>query len=143
MGAGRVFADTSALYAFVDSRDEHHAVASKLVGELLQAGRSLVTSDYVVAEAVNLANARGGQHVARRVLDLVRQSAGIQLEWIGPARFATAEVFFRKHADHRYSFTDCTSFMLMRELRLEEAITTDRHFTEAGLRVLWQEGDPL
>jgi predicted nucleic acid-binding protein len=32
MDARRVFADTSALYALVDSRDEHHAVASEVVG---------------------------------------------------------------------------------------------------------------
>jgi len=139
MAGRKVFADTSALYAFVDKRDAHHVAASQLVGEILRSGRLLVTSDYVIAEAVNLATARGGNQVAQRVLDLVEQSAGLQIEWIGPTRFADAKAFFRKHADHGYSFTDCTSFVLMRELRLHEAITTDRHFVEAGLRVLWAD----
>ncbi len=47
-----------------------------------------------------------------------------------------AKNFFRKHSDRCYSFTDCTSFVVMRELRLTEALTTDRHFVEAGFRVL-------
>ena len=33
------------------------------------------------------------------------------------------------------AFTDCTSFVLMRELKLREALTTDRHFLQAGFWV--------
>ena len=58
------------------------------------------------------------------------------MEWIGPQRFELAKAFFRKHADHGYSFTDCTSFVVMRELALTEALTTDRHFVEAGFKAL-------
>jgi predicted nucleic acid-binding protein len=74
--------------------------------------------------------------VGLRVLDLVDQSAGIRVEWIGPDHFATAKTFFRKQADHGYSFTDCTSFVVMQELRITAALTTDRHFKAAGVQVL-------
>jgi len=67
---------------------------------------------------------------------LIEQSAGIRLEWIGSERFEHARAFFRRHSDHGYSFTDCTSFVVMRELRLTEALTSDRHFVEAGFRAL-------
>jgi predicted nucleic acid-binding protein len=136
MAAREVFADTSALYAFVDRNDSNHRVAREAVTRVVQAGRRIVTTDYIVTETVNLANARGGATVATRVFDLIEQSAGIRVEWIGVERFDRAKVFFRKHSDHGYSFTDCTSFVVMRELRLAEALTTDRHFVEAGFRVL-------
>ncbi len=55
-----VFADTSALYAFVNKRDAYHAEARSIVERLLHARRQLIASDYVVAETVNLANARNG-----------------------------------------------------------------------------------
>ena len=135
--AGRdAFADTSALYAFVDRNDSNHSTARDAVTRLVQAGRRIITTDYVVTETINLANARGGTVVATRVLDLIEQSAGIRVEWIGVERFDAAKKFFRKHSDHGYSFTDCTSFVVMRELRLIEALTTDHHFVEAGFRVL-------
>jgi len=135
--AGReVFLDTSGLYALVDKSDAHHRQAREVVEKLLRAGRRLVVTDYIVTEAVNLANARSGSRVAVRVLDLVEQSAGIRIEWIESVRFDKTKAFFRKHADHSYSFTDCSSFVIMRELRLREALTTDRHFLEAGLRTL-------
>jgi predicted nucleic acid-binding protein len=136
MAAREVFADTSALYAFVDKNDANHVDAREVVTRLARAGRRIVVTDYVVTETVNLANARGGANVAIRVLDLIEQSAGIHMEWIGMERFDQAKTFFRKHSDHGYSFTDCTSFVVMRELRLTEALTTDHHFVEAGFRTM-------
>jgi uncharacterized protein len=136
MGAREAFADTSSLYAFVDRNDANHAVAREAIGQLLQAGKRIVLTDYVVTETINLANARGGTHVALRVVDLIDQSAGLRLEWIGLERFNAAKAYFRKHSDHGYSFTDCSSFVVMRELNLVEALTTDRHFVEAGFRSL-------
>ena len=81
-------------------------------------------------------HARGGTHVAPRILDLIERSAGIRLEWIGSLRFEATEALFRKHADHRYSFTDRTSFVLMRELKVTDVLTTDHHIGEAGFRIL-------
>lgn len=133
--AGReVFVDTSGLYALVDKNDAHHRAAENVVRKVLRAGGRLVVTDYVVAEAVTLANARSGEYVAVRVLDLIEQSAGIRMEWVGPSRFDAVKRFFRKHADHAYSFTDCSSFVVMRELHLTQALTTDGHFPEAGFQ---------
>lgn len=136
MASRDVFVDTSALYALVDKRDARNTAAREAVGVLVHAGRRLLTTDYVVAEAVNLANARGGSMVGRRVLDLIEQSAGIRVEWIGIARFELTKAYFRKYADHHYSFTDCTSFVVMRELRIGDALTMDRHFVQAGFKTL-------
>jgi len=60
----------------------------------------------------------------------------VLIEAIDAARFHAAKVLFRRHADHDYSFTDCTSFAVMREQKLTEALTTDAHFTEAGFKAL-------
>lgn len=136
MAAREVFADTSALYALIDRRDAKHGAVREAVERVVRGGRRLVTTDHVVTETLNLANARGGRLVADRVLDLIEQSAGIRVEWIGVERFSRAKAFFRKQADHGYSFTDCTSFVVMKEERLTEALTTDAHFREAGFKVL-------
>jgi predicted nucleic acid-binding protein len=32
--------------------------------------------------------------------------------------------------------TDCTSFVVMKELRLKDALTTDRHFRQMGFHTL-------
>ena len=35
-------------------------------------------------------------------------------------------------SDKDFSFTNCTSFVVMKELWIQTALTTDRHFSQAG-----------
>lgn len=131
-----VFVDTSGLYALLDKKDTNHRAAKDAVGKLTRNGQKLVVTDYVIDETVTLARARGGARVALRVLDLIEQSVGIRVERIDADRFDATKTFFRRHADHDYSFTDCSSFVLMRELEVKQALTSDRHFREAGFDTL-------
>src|SRR5579863_302394 len=55
------------MYALVDRKDAHHPTARAVVERLLRSGRRLLATDYVIAETVNLANARSGSGVAIRV----------------------------------------------------------------------------
>jgi predicted nucleic acid-binding protein len=34
--------------------------------------------------------------------------------------------------DKSFSFTDCTSFVIMKERRIRLALTSDKHFIQAG-----------
>jgi len=137
MASHEAFADTSALYAAVDARDAHHAKFAEAMRHLARASRMIVTTDYVIAETVNLAVARRGRRVAERLLQLLENSSGLRMDRINSERFVAAKAFFRKHSDHNYSFTDCTSFVLMHELQIKDALTTDRHFREAGFRIVF------
>jgi hypothetical protein len=49
---------------------------------------------------------RSNTRVAIRVFDLIEQSAGIRIEWIGTSRLDFTKAFFRKHADHQFSFAE-------------------------------------
>jgi predicted nucleic acid-binding protein len=134
--AADLFVDTSGLYALADHRDPVRAKARKVAEARAASGSRLVLTDYVLDEACTLAKARAGSFAASGLLKLVEASAGFRMEWVGPDRFEAAKAYFRKHADHDCSFTDCTSFVVMQELRLRDALTTDRHFAEAGFRAL-------
>ena len=134
--AADVFVDTSGWYAVIDRRDRYHRRAEEAIRGLLKVGRRLITTDYVVDEAGTLAKARAGALAATRLLDLLRESRAVEWEWIGSDRFARAEARFRKQADQAFSFTDCTSFEVMRERSLRAALTSDHHFRIAGFEPL-------
>jgi len=136
----KAFVDTSGWYALVDRRDAHHEEVAALVRDLVKAGTRLVTTDYVIDESCTLAKARSGSVMSFRLLDLVRGTAALDLEWIGVERFDRSERELKKYHDQPFSFTDCTSFTVMRELGIRDAITTDRHFSVAGFRVLPDRG---
>lgn len=131
-----VFGDASFFFALAAKRDVAHEAAVSVFGALLRKQRRIVTSDYVLDEALTLTKARTNAIVAVALLDRIEQSDAIEFEMVSVSRFDLAKSLFRKHADHGYSFTDCTSFVLMRELRIKDVLTTDRHFTEAGFRPL-------
>ena len=134
--AREVFVDTSGLYALADRRDPARAATERCVAALVRTGARLILTDYIVDEACTLAKARAGGRSALRLLEIVERSEAIHVVWVGEERFEATKSFFRKHADHGYSFTDCSSFVVMRELRIRDALTTDRHFSEAGFRPL-------
>jgi predicted nucleic acid-binding protein len=131
-----LFVDTSGLYVLADRRDPLRERARAHVEKRVAAGARLVLTDYILDEACTLAKVRAGSRAALQLLQLVDASVGFRFEWIGADRFRAAKAWFRKHADHEYSFTDCTSFVVMQELRLRDALTSDHHFVEAGFRGL-------
>lgn len=134
--AREVLVDSSGLYALADHRDPSRGTVERCVGALVKSGVNLVLTDYIIDEACTLAKARGGGYGALRLLEIIDRSEAFRLVWIGAERFESAKSFFRKHADHGYSFTDCTSFVVMRDLRIHDALTSDRHFAEAGFNPL-------
>ncbi|MHB1951399.1 MAG: type II toxin-antitoxin system VapC family toxin, partial [Acidiferrobacteraceae bacterium] len=99
-------------------------------------GARVVTTDYIVDETLTLTKARIDAPSSLSLLDRMERSESIDLEMLTGARFAASKQYFRKHSDHGYSFADCTSFVLMDELDIRAALTTDRHFKEAGFAVL-------
>jgi predicted nucleic acid-binding protein len=131
-----LFVDTSGFFALLDARDPLHQAARRLLLKAQAAKRRLVTTDYVLDETATLFKARGEGPLAEPFFERVFQSAACRVEWTDEAAFQTVRAFFIKHADQAWSFTDCVSFCAMKELRLQEALTTDRHFEQAGFTVL-------
>jgi len=131
-----VFVDTAGWMACADGADPAHARARAARDEALAAGRLLVTTDYVVDETLTLLRMRLGLPAAEAWWSQIDASSRVRWQWIDAARAEKARSVFFRHRDRQYSFTDCTSFVVMRELRLKEALTTDRHFRQAGFQVL-------
>lgn len=134
--ARSVFVDTSAWYALIDRREESHRTTSGLVRRLVADGVRLVSTDYVLDESYTLARARSGTEAALALLDMIEGTSALDIEWIGSERFDRAVALFRRYHDQTVSFTDCTSFAVMRERGLTDALTWDQHFRIAGFNLL-------
>src|SRR3989338_7867485 len=59
------------------------------------------------------------------------------VEWlrVTPVDERAAWALFERRPDKSYSFTDCTSFVLMRRERIGDAIALDEHFAQEGFTV--------
>lgn len=131
-----VFIDTAGWACLLDRREARHGEAARLMVECGQMRRPLVTTDYVVDETATLLIARRAGGLLGEFFELIERSAALTLTPVGPGRFREACGYLLKHRDQGYSFTDLTSFIVMRELGMTDALTEDRHFEKAGFRRL-------
>jgi uncharacterized protein len=132
MAAADVFLDSAGFLALWDASDGHHAAALRLQAELARRNRRFVTTEYVADETTTLLLVRHSHPAALDFLDTLERSEALKLEWVDPNRFHNAAMLFRRHSDKQWSFTDCVSFVVMRELRIRDAFTSDHHFRQAG-----------
>jgi uncharacterized protein len=127
-----LFVDTAGWIACADEADPAHQKAVAARDAWLEGGGLLVTSDYVADETLTLLRLRLGIEAAESWWRQVDGSSRVRWEYITLARVDRARALFFRYRDKDFSFTDCTSFILMRELKLREALTTNHHFVQAG-----------
>ncbi len=115
-----------------DAADPMHAASRGSRDAWLRSGGNLVSTDYVIDETLTLIRMRLGLGAAARWWKQIDASARLRWEWITPSRAEKARRWFFDWNDKDFSFTDCTSFVVMKELRIQTALTADRHFSQAG-----------
>ena len=136
MAIADVYMDSSGFLALWDANDSYHSAACRLQQQLAKKRRRFLTSDYVLDETTTLLLVRHSHEAAADFLRAVLSSQAIKVEWVGTDRFRRAADFFQQHTDKQWSFTDCVSFIVMRELSIRDAFTTDQHFKQAGFAPL-------
>src|SRR4051812_44766731 len=113
-----------------------HAAAVKTRDSALKSGLIFVTTDYVVDETLTAIRSRSSLRNAHRWWSQIESSSRIRWELIDSIRAEKARVIFFGYSDKESSFTDCTSFVVMQELRIASVMTSDKHFAQMGFQVL-------
>lgn len=68
----------------------------------------------------------------------MRKKAEIHLVKASPDVLTKAWDLYDRRADMSWSLTDCTSFVIMEQMGISEALTPDRHFEQAGFVALYR-----
>lgn len=131
-----IFVDTAGWVACADRSDAAYDACRAARDGAMRSGQMLVTTDFVVDETLTLMRVRLGLSVAETWWHQIEGSRRLRWERISQERFERARELFFRHRDKGYSFTDCTSFAVMRELKLTAALTTDKHFKQMGFDVV-------
>jgi len=131
----KLFLDTSFLIALETADDQHHREASVHWENMTRSLPLLVTTSYVFDETVTFFNSRNRHPKAMEIGNLLLASPSVQLIHIDEALFHEAWRHFVQHEDEAYSLTDCASFVVMKKLRIRNALTFDKHFIQAGFEI--------
>jgi hypothetical protein len=137
MTSRSVFIDTSYFYSLVDTTDTHNKQAQELWTTLRNSTYKSVTTNYILDESYTLIRARSGIHTAQNFARKVQsgQTHGhIQIERIKQIDEEEAWKWFT-YDWKKLSYTDCTSFAIMKRLAIPGVLTFDSHFTMAGFEI--------
>ena len=131
-----IFVDTGAFVARYVRQDSHHRRARRAWAEIERSHSRCFTSSFVLDETFTLLGRRASySFAADRARSLLHSAALTILRPDADDEEKAVDVF-AKFADQQVSFTDCTSFYLMRHHGLNRAFTFDRHFADAGFELV-------
>jgi len=137
-----IFIDSWAFLALANRRDNNHLLAIGSYDEIREIGCRMVTSDYVLDEVITSLFKKVNYDGALKFIEALFQDIKeehILLERIDESRFSNAWLLRSIYQDKPdISFTDLTSFALMRDLDIAIAFAGDRHFeiVNLGFKVL-------
>ena len=132
-----VFVDTWGWLVLANDRDPAFGAVAELRRRHAGNGSLWITTDYVLDEAITrlfmATPFRQAETFCKGIFE--SQTAGVlSIESIHAQRFEEAYRLRLRYRDKpRISFTDLTSFTVMRELGIRHVLTGDAHFSQVGL----------
>ncbi len=137
MASERLFIDTWGWLVLANARDPAFPGVSNIRARAAGQTRAWITTDYVLNETMTRLFSAAPFVVARRFMEGIFESSGLgllEIEHVTPDRFSLAWRLRLRYRDKpRISFTDLTSFVVMRELGLKQVLTADAHFEQVGM----------
>jgi len=131
----KLFVDTSAWLALNNKNDQHHNEAVSRSTVIKRQKIDLVTSDYVIDESITVIRYRVSHRAAVIFGEALVSSTIVTVADVTNEERFKAWVMFKKYGDKELSFTDCTSFALMKKLGLQKTFSFDDHFRQLGFEL--------
>lgn len=132
----QIFVDTNGWIALSSKRDQFHKIALQTNKRLLKNGSQYITTNYVLDETYTALLTKVGHFAAVDFGEKIRATKITTIIHITKEIEEESWELFKKYSDKQFSFTDCTSFAVMKKLSLTEAFTNDHHFQQMGFKVL-------
>jgi len=131
-----LFLDSAFIIALVFRADQNHVASQAIWSRVIRERRSLLTTSFVLDEAVTYLNRRGEHELAVEVGEQLLRSPSTDTIDVTRALVEEGWRFFVKHDDKRFSLTDRISFVVMTSQGVSQALTFDNHFTQAGFQIV-------
>ena len=129
-----IFVDTGGWGHLLDRRELYHALAASIYQLVRRQRRKLITTNYVIAELVALMTSplHFPRPVGIKFIDDLKASPQVEIVHIDAERDEQAWQLLKRREDKAWSLVDCSSFIVMQDLGISEALAADRHFEQAG-----------
>ena len=134
--SNQIFIDTLFVIALINRRDQYHQQALELAEQF--EGKPLLVTDSVLLEIGN-ALARSYKPEAVAILEQFLAADEVEVAHLTQRLFMQGFALYNSHQDKAWGLVDCISFIVMREAGVQQALTFDQHFVQAGFQALMRE----
>lgn len=128
-----VFADASYYIALLSPRDQHHQDAIRVSGQLRQ---PVIVTDLVLIEVSNALASIDSRVGAVALWAHLQNDPSVTIVAASTELIADGRNLYARRSDKEWSLTDCVSFIVMEKRGLNDALTADHHFQQAGFTAL-------
>lgn len=128
-----VFADTFFFLAILNPKDAAHN-ASIAASRATRA--QWVTTAWVLTEVADAMALPGNRAVFSRFLRTVESNPNVTIEPASDSLYRRGQELYASRPDKEWSLTDCISFIVMQDHSINDALTGDHHFVQAGFVAL-------
>lgn len=134
----KLFVDTFVWIALIDPKDNWHSRVKQTLIDTQPC--KLVTTDEVLSEVLTFYSKSGSfaRKEAAAVVKNVLKDPDIEVREQTRQSFVAGLSLYQQRPDKGYSITDCVSMNTMKQLSLTEVLTHDKHFSQEGFVVLFQ-----
>jgi uncharacterized protein len=127
------FADTFYYVALLSVTDSAHARALKIGHELKS---RVITTEYVLLEVGDAFAAVAERPKFLRLMQTLEADESVEIVPSSSELLAKSIELFGNRMDKDWPLTDCSSFVVMQERGILDALTGDAHFRQAGFNPL-------
>ena len=130
-----LFVDTSYVLGLYNADDRVHHLCVK-GSQVAKESVKLFTTDVVLMEIGNtfsvLRKRRQGSTIIRDFLNMQR----LEVIHLSPEYFEEALKLYEERPDKEWGMVDCFSFVVMEKYNIKAALAVDKHFMQAGFRII-------
>ena len=132
----RVFADTFYFLAILNRHDPAHDAALEFYGD---DSLNFITTEWVLTEVGDAMAAPPARQRFKELTEVLTGDDHVKIITASHELFERGSALYFQRPDKKWYLTDCISFVVMSDEGLQDALTGDRHFGQAGFNVLLQE----
>jgi predicted nucleic acid-binding protein len=129
-----IFVDTSGWVSLIGEDETFHDEITAIYQEAMRQRCRLITTNYIVTEVVALLTNRPIVPRQRMIafVDALKAAPHVQIEFVDRAIDDVAWVRIKERSERDWSLVDASSFILMEQFNVIQALTLDHHFEQAG-----------
>ena len=128
----KFFLDSAYAIALSAVTDQYHNKAEILARQIEKNSIQMITTRAVILEIGNALSKLRYRAAAIELLDSLEEDPNVQIINLSEELYNRSLKLYRQRPDKEWGLTDCVSFVVMKDYKITEVLTTDEHFKQAG-----------